>query len=114
MNLISPTGVEVDIGDTLKPDEYIGMCRREILDKYLRDRAFEYGCECVNGLVTEIDVPADHKRNSDSKYTIHYFEYKEGSSAGIEKAMEVDLIVGVRRFLLGEIYRQSCSRHLVS
>ena len=33
MNLISPSGVEVDIGDTLKPNEYIGMCRREIMDK---------------------------------------------------------------------------------
>ena len=43
MNLVSPTGVEVSIGDTLQPDEYIGMCRREIMDKYLRDRAIEYG-----------------------------------------------------------------------
>jgi geranylgeranyl diphosphate/geranylgeranyl-bacteriochlorophyllide a reductase len=48
MNLISPTGAEVSIGDTLKPDEYIGMCRREVMDKFLRDRAIEYGAECVN------------------------------------------------------------------
>lgn len=93
MNLISPTGVEVDIGDTLKPDEYIGMCRREILDKYIRDRAFGYGAECVNGLVTSIDIPADHK-TSESQYTIHYQEYQEGSSAGVPKTMNVDLIVG--------------------
>ena len=52
MNLISPSGVEVDIGDTLKPNEYIGMCRREIMDKYLRDRAIEYGAQPINGLVT--------------------------------------------------------------
>ena len=38
MKMISPTDVEVDIGDTLKPDEYIGMCRREVFDGYLRDR----------------------------------------------------------------------------
>ena len=93
MNLISPTGVEVNIGDTLQPDEYIGMCRREILDKYIRDRAFEYGAECVNGLVTSIDVPADHK-TSESRYTINYQEYQEGSSVGTPKTMEVDLVVG--------------------
>jgi len=93
MNLISPTGVEVDIGDTLKPNEYIGMCRREILDKYLRDRAFEYGAECVNGLVTSIDVPADHKV-SDKPYTINYQKYEEGSSKGTPMSMEVDVIVG--------------------
>lgn len=93
MNLISPTGVEVNIGDTLQPDEYIGMCRREIMDKYLRDRAIEYGAEPINGLVTSIDVPADHKV-SESPYTIHYQQYQEGSSAGVPKSMEVDLIIG--------------------
>jgi geranylgeranyl reductase len=41
MNLVSPLGNEVAIGQTLAPEEYIGMCRREILDKYLRDRAIE-------------------------------------------------------------------------
>jgi len=93
MNLVSPTGVEVSIGSTLQPDEYIGMCRREILDKFLRDRAIEYGAEPINGLVTGIDVPADHKV-SESPYTIHYQEYTEGSSAGTAKTMDVDLIVG--------------------
>merc|ERR1719223_320189 len=93
MNLISPTGVEVNIGDTLQADEYIGMCRREIMDKFLRDRAIEYGAECVNGLVTSIDVPVDHK-TSEAPYTINYQEYVEGSSAGVAKTMEVDLIVG--------------------
>lgn len=93
MNLISPTGVEVDIGDTLKSDEYIGMCRREIMDTYLRDRAIEYGAQCVNGLVTAIDVPADHK-TSESPYTLHYQEFQAGSSTGVPKSMEVDLIIG--------------------
>jgi len=93
MNLISPTGVEVYIGETLKPDEYIGMTRREILDKYLRDRAINYGAECVNGLVTSIDVPEDHK-TTEKPYTIHYTEYQDGSSAGVAKTMDVDLIVG--------------------
>jgi len=93
MNLISPTGVEVNIGDTLQPDEYIGMCRREILDKYIRDRAIEYGAEIVNGLVSSIDIPADHK-TSDSKYTINYLAFEEGSAAGTASKMDVDVIVG--------------------
>jgi len=94
MNLVSPTGAEVSIGSTLKPDEYIGMCRREIMDKFFRDRAIEYGAECVNGLVTSIDVPEDHKTNDNSRYTIHYQKYEEGSSAGVPMTMDVDLIVG--------------------
>ena len=93
MNLVSPTGKEVSIGDTLKADEYIGMCRREIMDKFLRDRAIERGAECVNGLVTSINVPADHK-TSESQYTIKYQEFQPGSSVGVPKSMEVDLIVG--------------------
>ena len=93
MNLISPTGVEVNIGETLKPDEYIGMTRREILDGFLRDRAIEYGAVPINALVTSIDIPEDHK-TSESQYTINYQEYQEGSSAGIPKSMKVDLIVG--------------------
>jgi geranylgeranyl diphosphate/geranylgeranyl-bacteriochlorophyllide a reductase len=93
MNLVSPTGNEVSIGDTLKADEYIGMCRREILDKFLRDRAINNGAQVINGLVTSIDVPADHK-TTESQYTIHYQEYQEGSSAGVAKTMDVDVIIG--------------------
>jgi len=93
MNLISPTGVEVNIGDTLQPDEYIGMCRREILDKYIRDRAIEYGAEVVNGLVTSIDVPADHKE-TESQYTINYMEFSQGTAAGKPESMKVDVIIG--------------------
>ena len=93
MNLISPSGVEVDIGDTLKPNEYIGMCRREIMDKYLRDRAIEYGAQPINGLVTSVDIPANHKQ-TEEPYTINYMEFTEGSSAGTPKTMDVDVIVG--------------------
>jgi geranylgeranyl reductase len=93
MNLISPTGVEVNIGDTLQPDEYIGMCRREIMDKFLRNRAIEYGAEIVNGLVTSIEVPVNHK-STEEQYTLNYQEFIGGSSAGVSKSMDVDLIVG--------------------
>jgi len=94
MKLISPTNVEVDIGDTLQPNEYIGMCRREIMDKFLRDRAISYGAEPINALVTAIDVPADHVENQDAKYNIKYSEFVEGSRTGTAKEMMVDLIVG--------------------
>lgn len=93
MNLISPSGIEVDIGETLKPDEYIGMTRREILDKFLRDRAIEYGAIPINALVTSVDVPADHKV-SETPYTLHYQEFAGGSSVGTPRSMQVDLIVG--------------------
>eukprot|EP00970_Alexandrium_tamarense_P001294 scaffold136_cov203-Alexandrium_tamarense.AAC.4 len=93
MKLISPSNNEVDIGDTLQPNEYIGMCRREIMDKYLRDRAISYGAEPINGLVTAIDVPEDHK-TTEKQYTLHYQEFQAGSSAGVPKSMNVDLIIG--------------------
>lgn len=41
MKMISPTNREVDIGQTLAADEYIGMVRREVMDGFLRDRAIE-------------------------------------------------------------------------
>lgn len=93
MKMISPTDVEVDIGDTLKPDEYIGMCRREIMDKFLRDRAFEYGAKPINALVTSIKVPEDHKV-SEAPYTINYQEFEEGNSVGVPKSQDFDLIIG--------------------
>eukprot|EP00418_Pyrodinium_bahamense_P053745 CAMPEP_0179180248 /NCGR_PEP_ID=MMETSP0796-20121207/89229_1 /TAXON_ID=73915 /ORGANISM="Pyrodinium bahamense, Strain pbaha01" /LENGTH=38 /DNA_ID= /DNA_START= /DNA_END= /DNA_ORIENTATION= len=37
--MISPTNKEVQIGQTLKDDEFIGMLRREVLDSFLRNRA---------------------------------------------------------------------------
>jgi hypothetical protein len=58
MKLISPSNKEVDIGDTLLPDEWIGMVRREVLDTYLRDRAISLGATAINGLVTEVTIPS--------------------------------------------------------
>jgi len=84
MKLISPSNREVDIGQTLLPNEYIGMTRREVLDGYLRDRAISYGAKAVNALVTDIEVP---KSNND-RYKINYFE---GTS---KQSMEVDYIIG--------------------
>lgn len=93
MKLISPTNVEVDIGDTLQPNEYIGMCRREIMDKFLRDRAISYGAAPITGLVTGIDVPAGHATSED-QYNIKYQAFEAGKSAGTASEMKVDLIIG--------------------
>ncbi|CAM9633880.1 unnamed protein product [Chrysoparadoxa australica] len=90
MKMISPTNREVDIGSTLKPDEYIGMCRREIMDGYLRERAVEKGASAINGLVTNIDVPA----NDNGRYKISYQNYEGGSKVGVPMDMEVDMIIG--------------------
>jgi geranylgeranyl diphosphate/geranylgeranyl-bacteriochlorophyllide a reductase len=86
MKLISPTNREVDIGQTLLPDEYIGMTRREVLDTYLRDRAISNGVTPINGLVTDIEVPT----TKDGKYKINYANFVGNS----KDFMEVDYIIG--------------------
>lgn len=93
MKMISPSNVEVNIGQTLKDDEYIGMTRREVLDGYLRDRAIGYGAKPVNGLVTKVDIPAT--QNPDTPYTIHYTNYEDTTnSRGSPASMDVDVIIG--------------------
>jgi len=91
MKMISPTNREVDIGQTLKPHEYIGMTRREILDGYLRDRAIEKGATAVNALVTNIKTPEE---TGNGKYLLQYQEYEGGKSVGVAKEMEVDVLIG--------------------
>ena len=89
MKMISPSGREVNIGQTLAPDEYIGMTRREILDGFLRDRAVEYGAVPVNGLVQDIELP----ETPDGPYTVRYSRY-DGKSKGTPSTAEFDIIVG--------------------
>mmetsp|Transcript_4625 Transcript_4625/g.14752 ORF Transcript_4625/g.14752 Transcript_4625/m.14752 type:complete len:495 (+) Transcript_4625:194-1678(+) len=89
MKMISPSNVEVDIGSTLKDDEYIGMCRREVMDGYLRDRAVEFGAQPINALVTSIDCPT----GADDRYTIHYSRNDLGRKAP-EETLDVDVIIG--------------------
>ena len=86
MKLISPSNREVDIGQTLLPDEYIGMTRREVLDKFLRDRAIASGTIPVNALVTEIEVP----KSSNGKYVVEFSTIDSNSK---QKA-EFDYIIG--------------------
>jgi len=91
MLMISPTGKEVPIGQTLADDEYIGMTRREILDGFLRNRAIEYGAKPINGLVTKIDMPEDG--DEAAPYLMHYSNYN-GQKKGTPETLEVDMIVG--------------------
>lgn len=89
MKMISPTNYEVDIGATLKPNEYIGMTRREIMDDFLRQRAIQTGAKCINGLVTDIELP----KTADGKYKIKYQNY-DGKRVGVPEEVEVDCIIG--------------------
>ena len=86
MKLISPSNKEVDIGDTLHPEEYIGMLRSEVLDTYLRDRAIALGATTVNALVMEVTAPT----TKDGKYKIKYSNPVENRM----ETMEVDYIIG--------------------
>ncbi|MDY6936497.1 MAG: geranylgeranyl reductase [Cyanobacteriota bacterium] len=89
MTMISPSNVEVDI-NIEKPDEYIGMCRREILDGFLRDRAHKLGANLINGTVHKLDIPT----NDTDPYTIHYADHSEGGSKGIQRTLKVDAVIG--------------------
>lgn len=91
MKMISPTNVEVDVGKTLKPNEYIGMLRREVLDAFLRDRAIGLGATAINGLVTKMDKPT----TTDGKYTLHYSDYANSSDGTAPaKKLDIDLVIG--------------------
>ena len=89
MKMISPSNVEVDI-NIVKEDEYIGMCRREVLDGFMRDRAAKLGAKLINGTVHKLDIPT---KNSDP-YTLHYADHSNGSLEGTPKTLKVDLVIG--------------------
>merc|ERR1719486_1487236 len=88
MKMISPLGKEVDIGQTLKPDEYIGMTRREVLDGYLRNRAEELGTNVINGLVTAIE------ETDAGQYRLEYSAIGSDGGKNSKETLDVDLIVG--------------------
>ncbi|MEA5452358.1 geranylgeranyl reductase [Leptolyngbya sp. CCNP1308] len=90
MKMISPSNVEVNIGSTLKDDEYIGMCRREVMDGFLRDRAAQHGAKLINGTVHTLEIPATET----GAYTLHYTEHREDGLVGDNKSLQVDLVIG--------------------
>ncbi|RZC88794.1 hypothetical protein C5167_031168 [Papaver somniferum] len=91
MKMISPSNVAVDIGQTLKPDEYIGMVRREVLDQYLRERAEKAGTKVINGLFLKMDLP----KEPNAPYVLHYSAY-DGKTGGVgtKTTLEVDAVIG--------------------
>lgn len=89
MKMISPSNVEVDIALD-NEDEYIGMCRREILDGFLRDRAAKLGAHLINGRVLHIEIT----NNGNKPYVIEYADMSAGGPEGVMQSLEVDIIVG--------------------
>jgi geranylgeranyl reductase len=89
MRMISPSNREVDI-HLDNQDEYIGMCRREVLDSFLRNRAADLGAHLINGLVTKIDTGNDRQ----GPYTLTYSDYSGGEATGETRTLDVDLIIG--------------------
>ena len=89
MKMISPSNREVDI-NLENDNEYIGMCRREVLDAFLRNRAAELGAQLINGLVTRIDTGS----NRQGPYTLTYSDYSQGEATGVSRSLEVDVIIG--------------------
>ncbi len=90
MTMISPSNVEVQIGSTLKDDEYIGMCRREVLDGFLRDRAAELGAHLINGTVSKLEIPS----NDTDPYVLRYSDNSGEGLQGEFKSLEVDMVIG--------------------
>ncbi len=90
MKMISPSNVEVDIGHTLKEGEYIGMCRREVLDGFLRDRARDLGANLINGTMHKLEIPS----NDTDPYVIHYADHSGEGLQGEPKVLKVDMVIG--------------------
>jgi geranylgeranyl reductase len=89
MKMISPSNVEVDI-NIEKEHEYIGMCRREVLDGFMRDRAAKLGAKLINGTVHKLEIPT----NNSDPYTLHYADHSGGSLEGTPKTLKVDVVIG--------------------
>ena len=89
MKMISPSNVEVDI-HLPNQHEYIGMCRREVLDGFMRDRAAKLGANLINGTVYQLDIPT----NDTAPYTLHYADHSKSKAKGEMKTLKVDLVIG--------------------
>tara|TARA_B100000700_G_scaffold322883_1_gene425387 strand:- start:3446 stop:4783 length:1338 start_codon:yes stop_codon:yes gene_type:complete len=89
MRMISPSNREVDINlDDEK--EYIGMCRREVMDAFMRNRAADLGANLINGFVTNIDTGLKRQ----GPYKLTYSDFSNGQKDSENKVLEVDVIIG--------------------
>jgi geranylgeranyl diphosphate/geranylgeranyl-bacteriochlorophyllide a reductase len=89
MRMISPSNIEVDI-NLDNQDEYIGMCRREVMDGFMRDRAARSGAKLINGTVNKLEIPS----GDNQPYTLHYADLSDGHPEGVMKSLQVDLVIG--------------------
>ncbi|MEL6221336.1 MAG: geranylgeranyl reductase [Cyanobacteria bacterium J06626_14] len=89
MEMISPSNQVAEI--KIRNDgEYIGMCRREVLDGFMRDRAARLGAKLINGTVYNLDIPTGERE----PYTIHYKDHSDGNQQGNFKSLDVDVVIG--------------------
>jgi geranylgeranyl reductase len=89
MKMISPSNREVDI-NLIHQHEYIGMCRREVLDSFMRDRAAGLGATLIHGKMIHLELPDTEK----GEYTLHYIDHSEGNLTGTAKTLKVDMVIG--------------------
>ncbi|PNH02502.1 Geranylgeranyl diphosphate reductase, chloroplastic [Tetrabaena socialis] len=92
MKMISPSNREVDVGKTLSDTEWIGMCRREVFDDYLRKRAVGVGAKIMNGLFMRME-----RQGADGPFTIHYNSYEDGAKMGAPASFEVRTVSSILR-----------------
>lgn len=93
MKMISPSNREVDVGKTLNENEYIGMCRREVLDDFLRQRAGKKGARIINGLAKKIQPSEDGE--GPIKVLYNNYDNVDGKGRmGEPGELEVDVVIG--------------------
>jgi len=85
MTMISPSNFHVNIGLTNQA-EYIGMCRREVLDRFMRERAAQLGAQLIEGVMTELVI--------DKPYIVKWRNAKTGQSGEIK----ADYVIGADGF----------------
>ena len=85
MKMISPSNREVDVGKTLSETEYIGMCRREVMDDFLRQRAKKNGATVINSLFMKFERP----QGEEGPYKLHFNNYDAGGKVGKPDSIEV-------------------------
>jgi len=89
MKMISPSNREVDI-NLINQHEYIGMCRREVLDGFMRDRAERLGAHLIHGKMIHLELPETER----GEYALHYVDHSEGNLTGTPKTLKVDVVIG--------------------
>lgn len=87
MKMISPSNREVDVGKTLSETEYIGMCRREVMDDFLRQRAKKNGAKVINSLFMKFERP----QGEEGPYKLHFNNYDAGGKVGKPDSIEVSI-----------------------